>query len=243
MFENIRIVLVQTSHPGNIGSTARAMKTMGLQRLVLVNPKHFPHPKANEMASNADDILEQAMVVDSLAQALEGTHLVIGTSARPRGLSIPYLSPADSATRLIAESTSGEVALVFGREHAGLSNEELRQCHYHVTIPANPQYSSLNLAQAVQVLCYELRIKSEGFAEPCASPKQDRVATVDEVRFFYEHLERVLTEVDFLRANNPKRLMPRLMRMFNRIRLEKLEVNILRGILTAIEKHLPKVKP
>ena len=155
IFDAIRIVLIGTTHPGNIGASARAMKTMGLNRLVLVNPEHYPNADATARASGADDVLYHAQVVDNLDAALEGCNLVLGASARRRGISCAELDPRACAQQALAVSRAGQVALVFGREHSGLTNEELDRCHFMVRIPANPDYSSLNLAAAVQVLCYE----------------------------------------------------------------------------------------
>lgn len=235
---SIRIVLVATTHPGNIGSAARAMKTMGLERLYLVSPKVFPAQQAYELAAGADSVLENAMVTDSLSEALEGCQLVFATSARARDLGLPGFIPAQMA-EFIGQKDLTEIAIVFGREHAGLTNDELLHCHYHVHIPSNPDYSSLNLAQAVQIIAYELRMK-------LLSPKADvekregQLATSDEVEQFYSHLEDVLIAIDFLKPSNPKKLLQRLRRLFNRTRLEAVEVKILRGILTNIRKALGK---
>lgn len=240
MLNQIRIVLVHTSHPGNIGATARAMKTMGLTQLVLVNPQSFPDPKAIEMSSHADDILDSAKVVSSLKEALAGCTLAIGTSARSRNIALRPLMPSACAEKLLDTlhtAASSEVALVFGREHAGLTNEELLHCHYHVTIPANPEYSSLNLAASVQVLCYEIRtafLRDRSILSQ--NNHQDSLANIDDVEQFYEHLEKVLIQLDFLKKENPA-LMPKIRRLFNRIHLEKNEVHILRGILTAVQKR------
>lgn len=234
---SVRIVLVATSHPGNIGSTARAMKTMGLHSLYLVNPKSFPDFKANEMAAGADDVLNDAIVVNSLEEALAGCQLILATSARPRGLSLPGLIPATGAELISTKADNTQVALVFGREHAGLTNEELLKCHYHINIPSNPEYSSLNLAQAVQIIAYELRMK---LLAPKAevSLQVDEEAPADEVEQFYEHLKEVFIEIQFLKASNPRRLMQRVRRLFNRIQLEKMEVNLLRGMLSQVQKSL-----
>lgn len=236
-FESVRIVLVATSHPGNIGSAARAMKTMGFHRLYLVNPKKFPDKVAHELAAGADDILQKATVVDSLAAALHGCQVVFAASARARDMALPGFTPAGMATHCVALPDEADIALVFGREHAGLTNDELLQCHYHVNIPSNPLYSSLNLAQAVQIMTYELRMKS---LEPAAhvETRQALMATCDEVELFYTHLTETLLAINFLKAAHPKRLMPRLRRMFNRVKLEQMEVNILRGILTQIQRIL-----
>ncbi|MDI9817669.1 MULTISPECIES: RNA methyltransferase [unclassified Legionella] len=237
-FSSIRIVLISTSHPGNIGSAARAMKTMGLDRLYLVSPKAFPHQKAYEMAAGADDILEGAIVTDSLDEALKGCQLILATSARPRGIALPGLTPRECATLISERPDSTEVAILFGREHAGLTNEELLRSHYHINIPSNPEYSSLNLSQAVQIIAYELRMK---LLAPVAevSLSHDRLATAEEVEQFYDHLTAVMTAINFLKPSRPtRRLLQRIRRLFNRARLEHMEVTILRGILSHVQKAL-----
>jgi tRNA (cytidine32/uridine32-2'-O)-methyltransferase len=239
-FDSIRIVLVETSHPGNIGSSARAMKTMGLSRLYLVSPEIFPDKRANEMAAGADDVLEQAVVVGSLVEALQGCQLIFATSARARDISLPGLTPAESATRIAAESDT-EIAIVFGRERSGLTNQELLHCHYHVHVPTDETFSSLNLSQAVQIMAYEVRMRGL-LPSAHASNRQDSFATSDEVARFYEHLESVLIDIDFLKLSNPKRLQQRLRRLFNRAQLETMEVNILRGILTHIQLAIQNKK-
>lgn len=234
-FDSIRIVLVATSHPGNIGSTARAMKTMGFTRLYLVSPEKFPHNNAREMAAGADDLLENAVITDSLKDALAGCQLILATSARPRGLSLPGLVPG-AAAKLIGEKPDDtEIALVFGREDSGLSNAELLQCHYHVHIPSTPEFSSLNLSQAVQILTYEMRMQLLS-PECVVQHKSDKPATAEEVEYFFTHLEEVLKAINFIRPKNPGKLMVRLRRLFTRVQLENMEVNLLRGILSQIEK-------
>lgn len=232
--DSVRIVLVATTHPGNIGSTARAMKTMGLNRLYLVNPNLNPYRKAHELAAGAFDILQTAVICKSLPEALEGCHLVCGTSARARDLALSGLTPASCADLVSQQSDTTEIALVFGREHAGLTNEELLLCHYHLHIPSNPDFSSLNLAQAVQIIAYELRMRH---LNPSAKVEtgQNTYATSNQIEQFYTHLEKVLIQIDFLKPSNPKKLLQRLRRLFNRAHLETTEVNILRGILTHIE--------
>ena len=234
---SIRVVLVATSHPGNIGSTARAMKTMGLHSLYLVRPKSFPDYKANEMAAGADDVLENAQIVDTLEEAVVGCQLILATSARPRGLSLPGLIPSSGADLISTKSDNTQVALVFGREHAGLTNEELLKCHYHIHIPSNPEYSSLNLAQAVQIMAYEVRMK---LLSPTAqvSLQMDKEASADEIEQFYDHLKAVFIEIQFLKTAHPRRLMLRVRRLFNRVRLETMEVSILRGMLSQVQKSL-----
>jgi TrmH family RNA methyltransferase len=247
MFNNIRIVLVATSHPGNIGAAARAMKTMGLHKLYLVRPKIFPNVEATARAAGADDILAKAVVVDTLEDALIGCSLVVGTSARVRTLPIALLNPREAATQIITDAKDHEVAILFGRENNGLSNEELQRCHYHIYIPTNPEFGSLNLASALQIIAYELMFASmhESEIKPAFIAKQKHVAeydepvSVEEMELFYQHLERVLIDAKFLNPKQPRRLMQRLRRFFGRARPEKMEMNILRGILTAVEKYEP----
>ena len=235
--ENIRIVLVNTSHPGNIGAVARAMKNMGLSQLCLVSPKYFPHADAIARASGADGILEKAQVVDTLDDALVGCGLVLATSARTRTLPWPLMNPREAAEKVFEDSQHTQVAIVFGREHSGLSNAELEKCHYHIHISTNPDFPSLNLAAAVQVIVYELRMT---FMKPEASKEslQDvDLATADEMESFYQHLQTVMISSGFLNPKQPKKLLQRLRRLFNRARVEKPELNILRGILTAVQKN------
>jgi tRNA (cytidine32/uridine32-2'-O)-methyltransferase len=233
-FNRIRIVLVETSHPGNIGSTARAMKTMGLSRLYLVTPVMFPDRRAQEMAAGADDILENAVVTSELSDALRGCQMIFATSARARDIGLPGLTPRECAEKITELSDDTEIAVVFGREQSGLSNQELLQCHCHIHVPTDPSFSSLNLSQAVQIVAYEIRM--QGLAPKAhATNKQDTLATAEQIELFYQHLESVLIQIDFLKLSNPKRLQQRLRRLFNRATLETMEVNILRGILTHIE--------
>lgn len=234
---SIRVILIATSHPGNIGSTARAMKTMGLSSLYLVTPKSFPDPKAKELAAGADDLLDGAVVTETLDEALAGCQLILATSARPRGLSLPGLTPAASAELVSKHADSTQIAIVFGREHAGLTNEELLKCHYHIHIPSNPEYSSLNLAQAVQIVAYELRMRLLA-PKAAVALRTDEYATAEEIEQFYEHLKDVFIEINFLREANPRRLMQRVRRLFNRVNLEKMEVSILRGMLSQVQKSL-----
>lgn len=235
----ISIVLSRTSHPGNIGSAARAMKTMGLSRLVLVSPKCFPDPEADTLASGASDILASARVVETLDEALADSVFSLAVSARSRDLGPPPMLAREGAGVLLQQATaSGEVALVFGNETSGLSNEEVQRCHGAVMIAANPAFSSLNLAAAVQVLCYELRLAAHAEAPPLpvgTTPFASPLATHQEQEGFYRHLEQVMVNSGFLDPANPKRLLPKLRRLFGRARLEKDEVNILRGVLAAVE--------
>lgn len=234
---NIRIVLVATTHPGNIGSTARAMKTMGLSDLYLVNPKQFPHSKANELASGAEDILQQATVVDSLANALTGCHWVLATSARPRDLDLPGITPSQAGQFCAQQEDKRNIAIIFGREHAGLTNEELLHAHYHVQIPANPDYASLNLAMAVQIISYELR-QAILSTTPITHTQIEDMAMADEVEGLYQHIIETMLQVKFFRPDNPGKLPQRIRRLLNRINLEKREVNLLRGFLTETNKRL-----
>lgn len=240
MLQNIRVVLVNTSHPGNIGGAARAMKNMGLSRLVLVQPKEFPAADASARASGADDVLANAQVVDSLEAALVGCSLVMGTSARERSIPWPLIDPRECGAKAVEHSIGGEeIALVFGREHAGLTNEELQRCHFHVHIPSNPDFSSLNLAAAVQVLSYEVRmawLAAEGSAPQAEKVDASELATMDEMELFYEHLEKTLVDIGFLDPEKPKHLMARLRRLYGRSSVERPEMSILRGILTETQK-------
>jgi tRNA/rRNA methyltransferase len=232
--QRVRVVLARPSHPGNIGAAARALKTMGLSRLYLVQPKSFPHPEAEARASGATDVLAQAVVCDSLQEALGGVTLAAALTSRRRELSVPMQWSREAASTLATQAAVGEVALVFGNETYGLSNEELALCQVPVMIPANPDYASLNLASAVQLMCYELRLACVAVGQ--APAQEGALATVDEVEQLYAHFQLAMTRSGFFDPANPKRLMPRLRRLFGRVRLEKDEVNILRGMLNFFEK-------
>jgi TrmH family RNA methyltransferase len=231
----IRIVLINTTHPGNIGATARAMKVMGLSSLHLVTPKIYPHADATARASGADDVLQHAQVHDSLESALRGCGLVLGTSARLRSLPLPVADARRAAGQALAESAGHEVALLFGRERYGLTNEEIQRCHWLVTIPSNPDYSSLNIAQAVQIMAYELRIAAQGFADIELAPPDWQPVDDTQMERLFEHLEQTLLDIRFLNPRQPKKLMARLRRLFNRARPDQNEINILRGILKATQ--------
>lgn len=240
LLSNVRIVLCGTTHPGNIGAAARAMRTMGLESLFLVNPKIFPAPEADAMSAGATDILERATVCHSLDEALAGTVFAVACTARSRDLSHEVLTPRETGARLMSEATSGNVALVFGPEKTGLTAVEVSRCGVIAMIPANPSYSSLNLAAAVQILAYEVRqaaITVDAFPQSMNEP-----ASYEQVEFFFQHLERLLYEIEFIDPQQPKRLMQRLRRMFHRARLEKEEANILRGVLSGIQRALAKTK-
>ena len=231
---SIRIVLVGTTHPGNIGAVARAMKNMGLSDLALVDPRCFPHEEATARASGAHDLLENAMRVETLPEAIADCVYVAGASARPRSINWPCLDCRDAAARLLEESSNGKVAAVFGPEKTGLSNSDLDHCDTLLTIPTHPDFSSLNLAMAVQVLTYEIRAAQ---VDKHPSYEADApLATSAELERFYGHLEQVLTDLQFLDPDNPRYLMRRLRRLFIRARPDQNELNILRGILTSVER-------
>ncbi len=238
----IRIVLVEPSHGGNIGGCARAMKNMGLTHLVLVAPQEFPGAEASARAAGADDVLVQAEVCATLDEAIANCQLVVGCSARARRIAWPMLDPSQAAQKLVEAAADREVAVLFGRERTGLTNDELDRCQILVNIPANPEFSSLNLACAVQVIAYELRragtvdrAAATGMAEMLGEP----LATSAEVQQFYLHLEQVMIETGFLNPDNPRLLMRRIMRLYNRVEMTANEVNILRGILTSFKQKKP----
>jgi tRNA (cytidine32/uridine32-2'-O)-methyltransferase len=242
LLDNIRIVLVNTSHPGNIGGVARAMKNMGLTQLYLVEPKDYPSPQAQWRAANAMDVLEGATVVATLDEAISDCGLVVGTSARERRIPWPLFTPRECGERAIDEASEHPIAIIFGREDRGLTNEELHKCHYHVHIPTNPDYSSLNLAAAVQVLTYELRMsclemqnsgKALHFNDWDMPP-----AKLDAVENYYTHLQETLESLGFIKPNNPRQTMTRLRRLYNRVRLDEMEVAIMRGMLTSIQNYI-----
>lgn len=239
MLDQIRIVLVNTSHPGNMGSAARAMKTMGLTQLVLVDPQELPDDNAIALAAGASDILANARIVPTLDDAIADCGLVIGTSARSRTLSWPMLDPREAGDKAVLEGTKHPVALVFGRERTGLTNDELQKCHFHVAIPANPEYSSLNLAMAVQTLCYEVRMR--WLQDQAPEPEDERVdyPSAEQLEGFYLHLEQTLQKTGFIAEDHPGHVMSKLRRLFNRARPEAVELNILRGILTSVQKQRP----
>ena len=235
LLSRIRIVLSHTSHPGNIGAAARAMKTMGVVSLYLVNPKKPLDAEAEARASGAIDVLRGARVCASLDQALHGTVYALAVSARRRELAYASADAHSAAQELVAAAREGEVAIVFGTEMSGLTNEEILQCRAMAHIPADPGYSSLNLAAAVQVLAYEARLAALG--GPVPSVAESAPARHEDVENFYAHLEQSLLASGFLVPTNPKRLMPRLRRLFGRVRLEQEEVNILRGMLNSFNKN------
>ncbi|HJP04450.1 MAG: RNA methyltransferase [Gammaproteobacteria bacterium] len=230
----IRFVLCETSHPGNIGAAARAIKTMGFSDLVLVNPQEFPSREADARASSAVDVLIQARVESSLENAIADCGLVVGTSARRRSTRWPELDPRECATEVLKVSTVSPVAIVFGTERSGLENEQMDLCNALVHIPANPDYSSLNMAAAVQLIAYELRM-AQGESDPPQLPEFPP-ATAGDIELFYEHLWRVLVASGFLKPDNPRQLRRKLRRLFNRARLDENELKILRGVLSSVEQ-------
>lgn len=232
----IKIVLVETSHPGNIGSTARAMKTMGLEHLCLVAPKTFPHPDATALASGAEDVLLNAVICASLEEAIADCQYVYGSTARPRDLTWPMLTPSDM-TAAIKQQLPAKIAIVFGRERTGLTNDELWLCQAGVMIPTSSAYRSLNLSQAVQIIAYEL-FKHLGEADVLSANMEEAVVNQAAMSQFYQHVEDVLIAIEFMQASEPKRLMPKLKRLFNRIPIYTSEMNILRGMLTQIMRKL-----
>lgn len=232
---SVCIVLVNPTHPGNIGAAARAMKTMGVTALRLVEPRDFPSEQATARASGAADLLEGAQIFSSLDAAIADCHLVVGTSARSRHIDWPLWSANECAKKMIEAAAAGRVAVVFGRERMGLTNEELDRCHAMVSIPANPEYASLNLGSAVQILSYELR-RAAGATLPGQGSTPPQPATRVQMEGFYNHLQTTLEQVGFLDPGEPKLLMRRLQRLFNRAQPDEKEVNILRGILTSVQR-------
>ena len=239
----IRIVLVETSHPGNIGAVARAMKNMGLEHLVLVAPEQFPDPQATWRAVSASDVLERARVVSTLDEAIADCGFVVGASAKERRIPWPTLDARRAATEIDAASQRGEVAVLFGREDNGLSNEELMRCNLHLAIPTSAAYSSLNLAMAVQIVCYELHMRSAAneLPEDPAAQWDAPMATQANLERFFVHLEETLSQIGFLNPAAPRQLMPRLRRLYSRLRLDEMELNILRGMLTETQKRIEPV--
>lgn len=243
MLSNIRFVLINTSHPGNIGAVARAMKNMRLEQLYLVDPQKFPSTIATARASGAIGILENATVCETVSEAIEGCSLVLGASARLRTIAWPQMDARASADKIVTEKEGAEIAVLFGREHSGLTNEELELCHYLVHIPCNPDFSSLNIAAAAQVIAYEIlmaKLNFQGDAGAEMAKASNDYATSDEIERFYHHLESVLIETKFLDPSSPGLLMRKLRRLYQRIRLEQNEVNILRGMLTSVQRVIKK---
>ncbi|WP_369602451.1 RNA methyltransferase [Hahella sp. SMD15-11] len=245
MLENIRVVLMRTTHPGNIGAVARAMKNMCLADLCLVSPERFPHPEAEWRASGATDVLDNAKVVSTLEEAVADRHLVVGASARRRGMPWPVQTPRQFAADVMRLRPDAGVAIVFGQEQSGLSNEELTRCHRHIAIPANPEYAALNLAMAVQVIAYEvyhasLEHRQASVLEPLTGPLDPEwdqpPCSQEEMERFYAHLEEALIDIDFHTRERPRQLMSRLRRLYQRVQPDQNEMAILRGILSHTQK-------
>lgn len=234
-----QIILMQPTHSGNIGAVARAMKTMGLSRLTCIAPHAPVDAQAITRAAGAADILEQMQTVDSLEEALAEQQLVFGLSARPRSLAWPGYSAREAAESVAQSHQAQRVAWLFGQERSGLTNEQLQHCHYHVTIPSDPDYGSLNLAAAVQVICYELRMALADSA-PKVVAEDEALASGDMLQGFYQHLQQVLTQMDFSTEAKYPALMSKIQRLYNRAQPTAVEINILRGILASTQKHLGK---
>jgi len=242
--ENIRIVLVNTTHPGNIGGVARAMKNMGLRHLCLVAPRDYPNEQAVWRAASATDILDGAVIVPTLHDAISDCQFVVGTSARARRIPWPLLGARQCAERIALASAQEQVAILFGREDRGLTNEELQVCNLHLNIPTSDAYSSLNLAMAVQIVAYELRMLASATELPESDVDQwdAPFAALDDMERFYTHLEETLVDIEFLDPAAPRQLMSRRRRLYNRVRLDEMELNILRGILTETRKWVHRAR-
>jgi tRNA/rRNA methyltransferase len=239
MLNNVRVVLSHTTHPGNIGAAARAMKTMGLRRLYLINPRHYPDPQADAMAAGADDVLRDAVVCGSIDEALHGVVYTMSMTARLRDISIEVKTPREAMPLLLRQAATQPVALLFGTEMSGLTNEELGKAQVLVNIPADPEFSSLNLAAAVQVMGYELVTAAQGFLPVT---QQLQPAPHEQMEGFFAHMEKTLFEIGFLTTQNPARMMQRLRRLYARARLEQEEINILRGILTVATEYNSRLR-
>lgn len=241
MLERVKVVLVGTTHSGNIGSAARAMKVMGLSQMVLVDPQCQVDAQAIALAAGASEIALNAQIYPTLEAAVADCGLVVGTSARSRTLEWPMLEPRECGEKLISEANQHSVAMVFGRERTGLTNDELQLCHHHVCVPANPEYSSLNLAMAVQLLSYEVRMAYLALQQSSqSSTLQEEYPRHQELERFYAHLEQVIMQTEFISAQQPGQVMNKLRRMFTRARPEAQEINILRGILTSVQKSISR---
>lgn len=236
---NVRVVLSHTSHPGNIGAAARAMKTMGLHHLYLINPRHFPDPQASAMAAGADDVLACAVVCSSIDEALQGVVLTVGMTARQRDISNEVMTPREAMPQVVQQAQAQPVAFLFGTEMSGLTNEEVSRSQMLVNIPANPDFSSLNLAAAVQVISYEMEVSAQSY-QPVM--QQAQPAAHQQVEGFMGHLEKTLHEIGFFTTQNPARMMQRLRRLYARARLEADEINILRGILSVTTEYNARLK-
>ena len=234
----VKVVLVGTTHPGNIGAAARAIKNMGIYNLALVKPKEFPSDIAIYRSKAAKDILENAEMYESLEDAIAGCKLVVGTSARARSVPWPVFNPRDAAEEMSKISKQGNVAIVFGREDRGLTNDELGLCNFHVHIPSDPKYSSLNLSQAVQILAYEIRL-AYSRDEVISEVKWDvDLANNEQTERLIDHMEELMQDVEFYDVENPRKLLLRVRRFFKRSKIDVMEANIFRGLFSAIQKRL-----
>ena len=238
LLNSVKVVLVGTTHPGNIGATARAMKNMGILDLALVEPKEFPSDVATFRSKAAKDILEKASVHTSLEEAISECELVVGTSARGRTVPWPVLSPREAAEEMHKSSLNGKVAIVFGREDRGLTNEELGLCNFHVHIPSDPEYSSLNLSQAVQILAYEIRLSYLQDRHVNKEYWDDELANNEQTERLINHMDELMQEVDFYDVENPRKLLVRVRRFFKRSKIDVMEANIFRGLFATIQKKL-----
>ncbi|MEP7043629.1 MAG: RNA methyltransferase [Dokdonella sp.] len=233
----IRFVLARTSHPGNIGAAARAIRTMGLRRLVLVAPQAFPHAEATAFAAGADDVLDAAVVTEDLPPAIADCRLVLGATARRRGVVLEELDPREAARRVLAAAASGhEVAVLFGNERVGLDNDEIKHCHAAITIPSDASYSSLNLAQAVQVIAYELRVAWLAGVAAAPPTRMDPPASSGEMETFFGHLAQALDDIEFHKGRSPRTILQRLHRLFLRAQPDRRELRILHGILSDAQR-------
>jgi len=239
MFDNIRVVLSHTTHPGNIGAAARAMKTMGLRHLYLINPRYFPDPQATAMAAGADDVLQNAVVCGSIDEALQGGVFTVAMTARLRDISIAVKTPREAMPDVLQQAATQPAALLFGTEMSGLTNEEMGKAQLGVNIPAHPDFSSLNIAAAVQVVTYELAVAAQSYTPVV---QEFMPATHERIEGLYAHLEKTLFEIGFFTTQNPARLMQRLRRLYSRTRLEDEEINILRGMLTVTTEYNARLK-
>ena len=238
LLNSVKVVLVGTTHPGNIGATARAMKNMGILDLALVEPKEFPSDVATFRSKAAKDILEKASVHTSLEEAISECELVVGTSARGRTVPWPVLSPREAAEEMHKSSLNGKVAIVFGREDRGLTNEELGLCNFHVHIPSDPEYSSLNLSQAVQILAYEIRLSYLQDLHVNEEYWDVELANNEQTERLINHMDELMQEVDFYDVENPRKLLVRIRRFFKRSKIDVMEANIFRGLFATIQKKL-----
>ena len=244
MLDKIKIVLSNTTHPGNIGATARAMKVMGLSDLVLIKPHYFPSDEATARASKATDILENAKVCSSIEEALADSRLIVGASARTRSLPIKLVTPRDLVKKIEVDKSRVPISILFGTENSGLTNEELHLCHYHVYIPTNPEYSSLNLASAVQLICYEMRLAFSNLEHlpTIELNESENVVSRQQLSGLLEHFERAMEMTGYLNVEQGKQIKSRMNRLFSKSDITLSEMNILRGFLTSVTQYTHHLK-